>query len=369
MTARTNVPVDPNIGARAVWLAQVSAAASGLAATRFSEQPGLNLSPTPIGSISVDPARDRLLDSDRPLAPRSHIPSKSGLVMVALAVAFGLTAIFAVTHFAPEDNWSQSAIDRAFELISPPEPPLPAIRPIRVEPAIPRLIVHSSRGVAGEPAPLGLALQGPAEGAVVIITGLMPGMELSTGEAVGGGAWQMSARDLHYAWLAPSQGFVGSTDLVAELRLQNDVADRQVIHFEWISPTLSAPPHHEESAQSPLGREEIVPLQLFRAEVPQFHEVPQLQIDQQETTAIAPLVVQRPLDPEEITVVPLMSAETAFSRKEITSLLMLSHLKPGKNKSWTPRRSAERSSWRAPFAAVYARDNPDAPKGFWDWSR
>ena len=193
-------------------------------------------------------------------------------------------------------------------------------------------------------------------------------MELSTGDAVGGGAWQMSARDLHYAWLAPSQGFVGSADLVAELRLQNDVADRQVIHFEWTSPILSAPAHHEESAQFPLDREEIVPLQLFRAEIPQLHldrvEVPQLQIDQQETTAISPLVVQRPLDPEEITAVPLMSAETAFSRKEISSLL-----KPGKNNSWTARRSAEHSSWRAPFAAVYARDNPDAPKGFWDWSR
>ena len=364
MTARTHVPVDLNIGARAVWLAQVSAAASGLAATQFSEQPGLNLSPTPIGSISVDPARDRLLDSDRPLAPRSHVPSQSGLVMVALAAAFGLTAIFAVTHFASDDNWSQAAIDRAFELISPPEPPLPAIRPIRVEPAIPRLIVHSSRGVAGEPAPLGLALQGPAEGAVVIITGLMPGMELSTGDAVGGGAWQMSARDLHYAWLAPSQGFVGSADLVAELRLQNDVADRQVIHFEWTSPILSAPAHHEESAQFPLDREEIAPLQLDRV------EVAQLQLYQQETTAVPPIspsVVQRPLDPEENMAVPLISAEPAqrqFSSKEITSLL-----KPGKNNSRTAHRSAENGSRRAPFAAVYAGDNTDAPKGFWDWSR
>ena len=149
MTARTHVPVDLNIGARAVWLAQVSAAASGLAATQFSEQPGLNLSPTPIGSISVDPARDRLLDSDRPLAPRSHVPSQSGLVMVALAAAFGLTAIFAVTHFASDDNWSQAAIDRAFELISPPEPPLPAIRPIRVracDPAVDRSLFARGGG-------------------------------------------------------------------------------------------------------------------------------------------------------------------------------------------------------------------------------
>jgi hypothetical protein len=305
-----------------------------------------------------------LLDSDLPLAPLSHLPSRSGLLMVGLAVVFGLTAIFAVIHFPRDDNWSQSAIDREFELVSPSEQRVSAIQPIRVEPAIPRLIVHSSRGVSGEPAPLGLAVQGPAEGAVVIITG-MPGMELSTGDAVGGGAWHLSATDLQYAWIAPPEGFVGSADLVAELRLPRDeIADRQVIHFEWTSPIMSAPAHHEEIAQFPLDREEIAPLQLDRA------EVAQLQLDQQETTAVPPIspsIVQRPLDPEENMAVPLISAEPEqrqFSRKEITGLL-----KPGKNNSWTARRSAENGSRRAPFAAVYAGDNTHAPKGFWDWSR
>ena len=81
---------------------------------------------------------------------------------------------------------------------------------------------------------------------------------------------------------------------------------------------------------------------------------------------ISPLVVQRPLDPEEIKAVPLIPqpAERQFSRKEITSFLS-----SGKTNSWTARGSAEHGSRRAPFAAVYARDNPDAPKGFWDWSR
>ena len=97
--------------------------------------------------------------------------------MVGLAVTFGLTAIFAVTHFPQDDNWSQSAIDRSFEQIHPRSRPSQRHGQHESILSIPRLIVHSSRGVAGEPAPLGLALQGPTEGAVVIITGLVPGMD------------------------------------------------------------------------------------------------------------------------------------------------------------------------------------------------
>jgi hypothetical protein len=49
-----------------------------------------------------------------------------------------------------------------------------------------RLIVKEAQGVSGEPVPLGLALHGPAEDASVIITGLLPGMSLSTGDPFGG---------------------------------------------------------------------------------------------------------------------------------------------------------------------------------------
>jgi hypothetical protein len=112
------------------------------------------------------------------------------------------------------------------------EPLVSATPAIRTEPAIPHLVVQSSRGVSGEPAPLGLALQGRAEGAIVIITGLLPGMGLSTGDAVGDKAWQLSATDLQYAWIAPSEGFVGSADLIAELRLSNGkIVDRRTIHL------------------------------------------------------------------------------------------------------------------------------------------
>jgi hypothetical protein len=371
---------DPNIGTRAVWLAQVSAAASRLAATQIPEQlsGSTRLSKISIGSISLDPARDRLLDSDIPLAPLSRLQTRSGLVLVGLVgfiLAFGLITIIAITNFQRADSWSQPAIDRTIALAASSEPLVSTTRPIRVEPTIPRLVVHSSRGMSGEPAPLGLALQGRAEGAVVIITGLVPGMELSTGDAVGGDAWQVSATHLGYAWIAPPEGFVGSATLVAELRLRNDeIADRQALHLEWITPISPVPADREVVAQFQLDREEIAQLRLDLEEIAQFEpdrkEIAQFQLDPREITTVPPIspkVVQPPLDLEEIAAAPLIPPEAAprqLSRKEMTRLLKL-----GKKNLWIARRSAENGSRRAPFAAVYAGDNADAPKGFWDWSR
>ena len=115
------------------------------------------------------------------------------------------------------------------------------------EPGTPKLIVEPSVGVAGEPAPIRLALRGRANDAVVIISGLIPGMELSTGSAITSDSWQLSASDLPYASIAPPQDFVGSADLVAELRLPNaQIADRQMLHLEWTRPAAVPELQHEQ---------------------------------------------------------------------------------------------------------------------------
>jgi hypothetical protein len=44
-----------------------------------------------------------------------------------------------------------------------------------------RLVARPSGAVSSGPTPLGLAVEGRAEGAVVIVTGLVPGMQLSAG--------------------------------------------------------------------------------------------------------------------------------------------------------------------------------------------
>jgi len=291
MGAPTDRPDDPNIGARAVWLGQVSEAASALAAAQVPEQlsGSARLSKISVGSsnvgssITVTPARDVLLDPDVPPAPPSRLRSRLGLTVVG-----GLVGVILAVAIAAV--WRQLAIDRTVELASSSARPAPA----RAESAIPRLIVQSSRAMSGEPAPLGLALQGRAEGAVVIIRGLVPGMELSAGGAVGADAWQVPATDLSDVWISPPESFVGSADLVAELRWADDkIADRQAIHVEWAPPVSPAP------AQRQLDREDI-------AAAPPVSSAPaQRQLDREEITAappVSPAPAQRQLDREEITV-------------------------------------------------------------------
>ena len=313
MGAPTDRPDDPNIGARAVWLGQVSEAASALAAAQVPEQlsGSARLSKISVGSsnvgssITVTPARDVLLDPDVPPAPPSRLRSRLGLTVVG-----GLVGVILAVAIAAV--WRQLAIDRTVELASSSARPAPA----RAESAIPRLIVQSSRAMSGEPAPLGLALQGRAEGAVVIIRGLVPGMELSAGDAVGADAWQVPATDLSDVWISPPESFVGSADLVAELRWADDkIADRQAIHVEW------APPVSPTPAQRQLDREDI-------AAAPPVSSAPaQRQLDREENTAtppISPAPAQRQLDREEITAAPPVApapAQRQLGREEITVLL------------------------------------------------
>jgi hypothetical protein len=346
MSAPTDRPDDSNISARAFWLEQVSEAASVLSSNQVSNQFTSNQLSNQFrgnaGSSKIsfesgfEPSvvREPALYLHAP-HPRSHLGNRSkaaligGPVCVLLAVA--LTAVIAIGQFSLTEIWRQLVIDRTFELTS--SSAAPATLAIRAEAATPRLIVQSSRGMSGEPAPLGLTLQGRAEGAVVIITGLVPGMELSTGGAVGADAWEVSATDLRDVWIAPPKSFVGSVDLVAELRWPDDkIADRQTIHVEWVSPVL---------AQHQLDREEITaapptppapaPRQLDREEITVVPPIPLAQaprqLDREEITAAPPTLPapgQRQLDREEITAAPPTPPAPAprqLDREEIAVLL------------------------------------------------
>ena len=243
MSAPTDRPDDPNLGARGEWLARVSEAASGLAASHTPEQPRGSSSGSTItvSYTSLPPSRDKSRDPTFLFAPPSQLWSRSKLAvcggLMAIISSVAITAAIATGEFQPADIWRQVGLHPTTELASW------LSRPAQLNPeqAIPRLIVQSSRVSSGEPAPLGVALRGRAEGAVVIIKGLVPGMELSAGNAVGTDAWQLPATDLGDAWIAPPEGFVGSTHLVAELRLSDEkMADQRMIQIDWVS--AIAPP-------------------------------------------------------------------------------------------------------------------------------
>jgi hypothetical protein len=223
-------------------------AANALAAAQMPKQLGGSTRHSDISvesTNSVDyssliPLRDRLVDPDVAAASPSHRRSRSMLFtscLVGVILAGGTSAVIAFRQFSLADIWRDHVSSWA-QLHWP-------TLTMRGEQAIPRLIVQSSRGHSGEPIPLGLTIHGPAEGAVIIITGLSPGMELTNGIEVDVDRWEVAATDVRYAWVVPPDGFVGSAALTAELRLTDDsIAHRQAIHLEWVP---SSPPGFAEN--------------------------------------------------------------------------------------------------------------------------
>src|SRR5207249_4768695 len=132
-------------------------------------------------------------------------------VLIGCIFAAAIAAVIAIpSYLSFFEIWQQPTGD-PIELTSP-DPVKSATPTMQNESETPKLVVEPTLGAPGEPVPIGLALRGPANDAVVILRGLVSGMELSTGGAVSGDTWQLSATDLPYAWIAPPEGFVGSAD-------------------------------------------------------------------------------------------------------------------------------------------------------------
>jgi hypothetical protein len=193
-------------------------------------------------------------------APRSPLVLVGGLLAItSLPAITGLV----VMKLPMSTYWEWRAADPTFELASSP-PLTKNLAPVRSE-LEPRLVVHASGGIAGEPVPLGLTMQGHADGAVVIITGLIPGMSLSTGNATGADTWQLPTTNFGHTWVGPPVGFVGVVSLAAELHLDGAVLQRLPIRIEWIATSPAA------AAQVPttpsLGEALATPQQLDHDEI------------------------------------------------------------------------------------------------------
>jgi hypothetical protein len=267
--------------------------------------------------------------------------------LVGLILAISLTAFFGIGQLPLADIWRRLTVERAIDLASSWARSAPAAPPMQAELATPRLIIHR-RVVLGEPVALGLAVQGGAEGAV-IIRGLLPGMELSNGDAVAADASQVAATALGKTWIAPPDSFIGSADLIAELHLPDSrIADRLAIQFEWapsISPEQRQGPSDREEPRPPispastplqLDQQQIVavpPISPEPTQAPSGREEPgppissssaPLQLDQQQIVAappISPEPTQTPSDREEPTGTPISPASTPlqFDQQQIVA--------------------------------------------------
>jgi hypothetical protein len=297
MSAPSDQPDNSSLGPRILRLGQVSEAATALPrSTRSAKQlsdipPASKISTEPIEptkSISLSVRPD---DSFNPAVhlTKSHVRSSPQLAIFTRLItilAVAVTILLVTAELSPTDIRQRLTSDSVIDVTSDP------VVARAAEQAGPSLIMQPSRGTLDEPAPLGLAVQGPAEGAVVYIEGLMPGMELSTGSPVGADAWEIPATELGDAWIAPPQGFVGTAKLVAKLRLpDNRIADRQAIDVAWQSPISPTPVL--------LQFQERAALQALSPDL--VHVQP----DRDETVSSQPLVTAGGrFDGEEVAVVP-----------------------------------------------------------------
>jgi hypothetical protein len=233
--------VRSTIDGRAFWLAQVSEAARNFAAIQAYEPSHgrTDRRGTPARSVTLVPTRDRLLGPNvSSLAPGpSYLRTKSS-TLAALGGLAGLISAVAITDIVPVEQFSLSDFWHQRPWFSWISSPISAASPLEAELVSAFLIRQPSSEVSGNPAPLDLTLQRKLDGAVVTLTGLLPGMELSNGERIGTDAWRLTATDLGDVWVAPPDGFVGSIDIIAELRSPHDkVVDRQTVRLQWLAST------------------------------------------------------------------------------------------------------------------------------------
>jgi hypothetical protein len=325
-------PADPDFPQQAAWLKQLSKLAGPPGTEQRNTQIDSSGRPSTTSSESLHRLRKR--DTSFPIVARRG--RNSNLFTISL-VGFTLALVPAIIlipqHLSVLESRGKLTSDHAIEL-PPPESLPSAAHTVAKEPEKPKLNVEGSRGAPGEPAAIGVTVQGDAHGAFVNIRGLLPGMELSTGDAVGPDGWELSASDLQYAWVAPPQDFTGSVDLLVELRLPNaQVTDRQTVHIEWMRPpTRSELETEPERIASPKEIEPTPPM------------APGAVLNR---GAITP----EPTSPQDQLRRNVEAEKDAREREKNSLHPSVSVIPP------------------APPASPPARGNTHRFKGFWDWSR
>jgi hypothetical protein len=261
--------------ARTARPAQQSGGAPGLvpdgpaADDNGSRLPAVDAYPFPFeGDAPIQRLRARRsLEPDQCPPPPLQLQTRSTVAVVGrlvlVVVVAAIIAFVAVEEFPGLSAWKASG-DKVMELasaVSRPAVTRPASltppAPASVQRVVPRLVAAGSRAMAGEPAPIGVSLEGGADGAVMI-HGLPAGMTVSTGQGFGANSWRVAAADLATTWVLAPQEFVGAIDLGVELRLADDaIADRRTVRLEWTPPSAPASP---APAEPQIDRDEIADL-------------------------------------------------------------------------------------------------------------
>jgi hypothetical protein len=114
------------------------------------------------------------------------------------------------------------------------------------EASAPHLVVTGAPGELhpDEATTLGVAVDGAASGAQVVVGGVTPGSIFSVGRAIGPTAWSLPAWQIETATLTPPKGFVGAMDVAVTLMQPNgSLTDRKPVHLQWVpEPPALQPP-------------------------------------------------------------------------------------------------------------------------------
>jgi hypothetical protein len=87
---------------------------------------------------------------------------------------------------------------------------------------------------------LGVAVDGAASGAQVVVGGVAAGSVFSAGRSIGTAAWSLPAWQIETATLMPPRSFVGVMDVAITLMQANgNLTDRKVVHLQWVPETSS----------------------------------------------------------------------------------------------------------------------------------
>jgi hypothetical protein len=160
-------------------------------------------------------------------------PFAAGLIIILLMLA----ATIIRTFTAPDEiHVSNSLKDAVLPRAGANGGHAGAAQPDREAESAPQLMVQPSASFAAANAvPLGIQVSGQTSGLALEISGLSPGMTISSGRALGTGRWRILATDVDNATIQPPPGFGDTIDLAVELRLADDtLVDSRSLRLRWM---------------------------------------------------------------------------------------------------------------------------------------
>ena len=166
--------------------------------------------------------------------PPEPVPAQRSVMPYAVAAGVACLAglaVYAATGKVSLPESLMSASSDVFTRVAAYAPR--AAEPLPEVPVI-RLVIEGASIENGDVIPVGLKAEGPINGAVAIVSGLVVGTVLSAGRPWGSTAWVVPADQLASAHVRPPQGFVGTMDYTVALRLPDGtLADTQTMRLEW----------------------------------------------------------------------------------------------------------------------------------------